>query len=708
MTPRKALGALLQHRDAVMVFGGLMAVFVPLIIPLPTLVIDLLIIVNIAAAVLILMSTVYMADPLQLSSFPSLLLVLTFFRLGLNVATTRLILGSMTQSTAKAGQMVQAFGEVVAGGNVVVGAVIFLILVIIPFVVITKGSARISEVAARFTLDAMPGKQMSIDADLNAGLIDEREARRRREKITQEADFYGAMDGASKWVRGDAIASLIITLVNILGGFVIGMFMHGLSWEQALSLYSKLTIGDGLVSQVPALILAVGAGLVVTRSASEMNLGGEVISQLFNRPKALATAAAILAVLGVVVFPTMRTVPVALLLGFVAYQTHRARLQRVREAERAEQERRRADVKPERVEGLLRVDPMELEVGYGLIPLVDPVQGGELLERVTMIRRQVALDMGLVVPPIRIRDNMQLEPSEYCVKIRGAEVARGRVEPGRLLAMDSGAASGKVEGIETREPAFGLPAVWITKSQKDRAAAFGYTVVDAESVVATHLTEVIKRHAAEILTREQVTGLLENLKEACPHLVEDVHPKMLSTGEIQKVLQNLLRERVSIRGLEAILEALGDCAARTKDAEILTEYARNALGRVICNALAESDGKLYVVTMDPRLEESIDRAVQRTDSGSYLTLPPADIRRIVEAVGAQAERLAAAGHVGVVLTSPQVRVHVRRMTESEMPSLSVISYNELTPEVQVESIAMVTVEGAVVQQGGGAQVQGRV
>jgi len=702
MNPRRALGALFQNRDALMIFVGLMAVFVPLIIPLPTFIMDMLIICNITGAVLILMSTVYMADPLQLSSFPSLMLVLTFFRLGLNVATTRLILGSAAQSTGKAGQMVQAFGEIVAGGNVVVGAVIFLILVIIQFVVITKGSTRISEVAARFTLDAMPGKQMSIDADLNAGLIDENEARTRREKITREADFYGAMDGASKWVRGDAIAGLIITLVNILGGFVIGMLMHGMSWSEALALYSKLTIGDGLVSQVPALILAVSSGLVVTRSSSDLNLGGEVIGQLFNRPKALATAAAILGVLGMVVFPTMRTVPMALLLGFIAYQVQKARVQKVQEVQKAEEDRRRAEVKPERVEGLLRVDPMELEVGYGLIPLVDPQQGGELLERVTMIRRQVAMDMGLVVPPIRIRDNMQLDPSEYCVKIRGAEIARGRVEAGRLLAMDSGVATGRIEGIETTEPAFGLPAVWITKSQKDRAASMGYTVVDSESVVATHLTEVIKSHAAEILTREQVTGLLDNLKESAPNLVDEVHPKLLSAGEIQKVLQNLLRERVSIRNLEAVLEALGDCAARSKDAEILTEYARNAVGRVICNSLAAADGKLHVVTMDPRLEEAIDRAVQRTDSGSYLTLPPADIRKVVEAVSAQVEKLAAAGHGGVVLCSPQVRAHVRRMTEADLPSLSVISYNELVPEVQVESLGMVTVEGVAAAQGAGA------
>jgi flagellar biosynthesis protein FlhA len=702
MTPRKALGAMFQNRDALFIFGGIMAVFVPLILPLPTFIMDMLIIVNIAAAVLILMSTVYMVDPLQLSSFPSLMLVLTFFRLGLNVATTRLILGSTAQSTGKAGQMVEAFGEVVAGGNVIVGAVIFLILVIIQFVVITKGSTRISEVAARFTLDAMPGKQMSIDADLNAGIIDESEARRRREKVTQEADFYGAMDGASKWVRGDAIAGLIITLVNILGGFVIGMLMHGLSWSEALALYSKLTIGDGLVSQVPALILAVSSGLVVTRSASEMNLGGEVVSQLFRRPKAVATAAAVLGVLGMVVFPTMRTIPVALLLGFIAYQVQKTRVQKVQETEKAQSDRQRAEVKPERVEGLLRVDPMELEVGYGLIPLVDPAQGGELLERVTMIRRQVAMDMGLVVPPIRIRDNMQLDPSEYCVKIRGAEVARGRVEAGRLLAMDSGVATGKVEGIATTEPAFGLPAVWITKSQKDRAASMGYTVVDPESVVATHLTEVIKSHASEILTREQVTGLVENLKETAPNLVDEVHPKLLSAGEVQKVLQNLLRERVSIRNLEAILEALGDCAPRSKDPEILTEYARNAVGRAICNALTESDGKLYVVTMDPRLEEAIDRAVQRTDSGAYLTLPPADIRRVVEAVSREVEKLAAAGHAGVVLSSPQVRAHVRRMIEADVPSLSVLSYNELVPEVQVESLGMVTVEGVVAGQSSGA------
>ncbi len=695
--PRGALAVLTKNRDATMIFLGIMVVFVPLVIPLPPLAMDLLLVANITAAVLILMSTVYMTDPLQLSSFPSLLLILTFFRLALNVATSRLILGSAEQTEAKAGQMVQTFGEIVAGGSVVVGAVIFLILVIIQFVVITKGATRISEVAARFVLDAMPGKQMSIDADLNAGLINETEARRRREKITKEADFYGAMDGASKWVRGDAIASLIITLINILGGFIIGVAMHGMEWGRALELYSKLTIGDGLVNQVPALIMAVSAGLVTTRSASaELNLGGEVVGQLFNRPRALATAAAVLGVLSLLVFPTFRTMPVAMLLGFVAWQVRKVKLGKEKAAERAAVERQQSEVKPERVEGLLKVDPMELEVGYGLIPLVDPAQGGELLERVTMIRRQIAMDLGLVVPPIRIRDNMQLEPGEYCVKLRGTEIARGTAMPDRLLAMDSGVATGRVEGIETKEPAFGLPAVWISKAQKDRAATMGYTVVDAESVVATHLTEIIRKHAAEILTREQVTKLIENLKETSSHLVDEVYPKLLSTGEIQKVLQNLLRERVSIRSLEAILEALGDCAPRTKDPEVLTEYARNALGRAICRSLVEADGKLHVVSVDPKLEDAVDRAIQRTETGSYLTLPPADIRKVVEAVGREISRLAAAGHAGVVLCSPQVRSHLKRMTEGEMPSLSVISYNELVPEVQVESLGMVTVEGVAV------------
>jgi len=695
--PRRALDILAGNRDATMIFLGIMLVFIPLIMPLPPLVMDMLLVIDITAAVLVLMSTVYMTDPLQLSSFPSLLLILTFYRLALNVATSRLILGSPEQTEAKAGQMVKAFGEIVAGGNVVVGAVIFLILVIIQFVVITKGATRISEVAARFVLDAMPGKQMSIDADLNAGLINEAEARRRREKITREADFYGAMDGASKWVRGDAIASLIITMVNILGGFIIGVAMHGLSWGEALRIYSILTIGDGLVNQVPALIMAVSAGLVTTRSASsDMNLGGEVVGQLFSRPRALATAAAILAVLSLIVFPTVRTFPIALLLGFVAWQVQKVKVRQEKAAERAAVERSQAEVKPERMEGLLKVDPMELEVGYGLIPLVDPAQGGELLERVTMIRRQIAMDLGLVVPPVRIRDNMQLEPGEYCVKLRGTEVARGTALADRLLAMDSGVATGKVEGIETKEPAFGMPAVWITRAQKDRASAMGYTVVDAESVVATHLTEVIRRHASEILTREQVTKLLENLKESSARLVEEVYPKLLSTGEIQKVLQNLLRERVSIRSLEVILEALGDCAPRTKDPEILTEYARNALGRAICRSLAEPDGKLHVVSVDPKLEDAIDRAIQRTETGSYMTMPPADIRKVVEAVGREVGRLASAGHSGVVLCSPQVRAHLKRLTEAELPSLAVISYNELVPEVQVESLGMVAVEGVAV------------
>jgi len=690
--PIEMLRKVVKNRDSGLIFAAVLAAFVPLIVPLPPVVMDLLIIVNITIAVLLLITTIYIERPLELSSFPSMLLSLTVYRLALNVATTRLILGGDTGlGRAKAGQMVRTFGEIVAGHDVIVGAVIFLILIIIQFVVITKGATRISEVAARFTLDAMPGKQMAIDADLNAGLIDEGEARRRRGDVTREADFYGAMDGASKWVRGDAIAGLIITLVNVLGGLAIGVLRQGMDLGEALSLYTTLTVGDGLVSQVPALIIAVSAGLITTRTASESNLGAEVTGQLLIRPPALFVASALLGVLGLTVFPPLKTLPLAAALGILGWRLQRAsarsKLMEVHEAEEAA----RGEAAPERVDALLKIDPMELEVGYALIPLVDSAQGGQLLDRVTMIRRQVALEMGLVVPPIRIRDNMQLDPNEYTAKIHGVEVTRGRAWPDRFLAMDSGAATEKIPGLETIEPAFGLRAVWIGSAQKDRAQAAGYTVVDAESVVATHLSETIKRHAHEILTREEVTRLLERLKETAAHLIEEVYPKVLSAGEIQKVLQNLLRERVSIRNLEAILEAVGDAASRTRDVEILTEYARNALGRTLSHAAQEEDGKVYVVTLDPAIEETINAAVQRTEGGgSVLALSPARVGRVVEAIGRGVEKLLAAGHPAILLTSPQVRLQVRRMAETVLPSLVVLSYNEIVPEVEVESLGIVT------------------
>jgi len=692
---RTAGRRLLGSPDVLLILAGIFATFIALIIPIHPWMIDILIVVNIALAMLMLMTTVYLLNPLELSSFPSILLVLTFYRLALNVATTRLILGSTSSATDKAGKMVQAFGEIVAGRDVIVGGVIFLILVIIQFVVITKGATRISEVAARFSLDAMPGKQMAVDADLNAGLIDEEEARARRIEIMREADFYGAMDGASKWVRGDAIAALIITLINIIGGMAIGVLRQGLSVGQAMATYTTLTIGDGLVSQVPALTIAIAAGLIITRTRTDQNLGQEVVEQIFTRWRAVATAAAILALLGVFVFAKGPALVLAAALAVLARHLIRSEgRDRAQAMERELADQRRAEAVPERVDSLLRVDPMEIEIGYGLIPLVDVNQGGELLGRITQIRRQIAVDLGVVVPPIRVRDNMQLRPNEYRIKIKGVRVASGEAIADGHLAMDSGAVTEEISGTETREPAFGLPAVWISAAQADRARAAGYTVVDSTTVIATHLTEVIRAHAPEILTREEVTRLLENMKQSVPNLVEDIYPKQLSSGEIQRVLQGLLSEGVSVRDLETVLEVLGENASRTRDTEILTEYARNALARWISRHHASEDGKLHVVTMDPGLEEEVRAATQRTEAGSVVNLSPGRIGEIQRGIEREVERLVTAGHAAIVLCSPTVRVQVHRIVQPRIPGCVVLSYNEVVPEVGVESVGMIRAERA--------------
>ncbi|MDH3582981.1 MAG: flagellar biosynthesis protein FlhA [Phycisphaerae bacterium] len=686
---------------------GLMGV---IIVPLPPMVLDALIVLNLSLAAVMLLTTVYIASPLEFSVFPAMLLTTTLFRLVLNVASTRLILSAEAATPddvqGAAGEVIQAFSTFVAGGNVVVGAIIFIILIVVQFVVITKGATRISEVAARFTLDAMPGKQMAIDADLNAGMIDEVEARRRRSEITEEADFYGAMDGASKFVRGDAIAGVIITLVNIFGGFAMGVLVKG--WDAAATLrsFSLLTIGDGLVSQIPSFIIAIAAGLIVTRSAGRTDLGTELTTQLTRKPVVLGITCAFLAFLAFTGLPALPMLTTATGIGLVALMVRRpGQSDAEREAAAAEEQARE---EPPPVEKLLHVDVLELEIGYLLVRLVDRQQGGDLLDRISMIRRQLAAELGVVVPPVRIRDNMEFQPNEYRIKIRGNAVARGGLQPGKFLAMDSGLAAGALEGEKTREPAFGLDAWWIEAGQKQRAETMNYTVVDASSVLATHLTEVIKGHADELLSREETNALIDQLKEKSPKLVEEVVGEAIKPGELQKVLQNLLRERVPVRDLETIVETVGDWSARTKDIEVLTEYARNALRRTICNQYVEADvetgdSRLFCVTLDPALEDLVNGYIERGTGATTMSMPPAVANQVTASLIAALQTLIAAGHHPLVLSSPQVRAQVRQLLEPHLPVAAVMGYNEVSQGVEVESMGLVQIPDPA--QGPAAAVQ---
>jgi flagellar biosynthesis protein FlhA len=689
-----------KHQDVLFVLAVL-AIMLTIFVPLPPFLLDFLLTVSITMSVLILLTVIYVREPVRFSVLPSVLLLTTAYRLALNVATTRQILGNAgREGTRAAGRVVEAFGNFVAGAEPLIGFVIFAILVVVNFIVITKGSSRISEVAARFTLDALPGKQMAIDADLNAGLIQESEARARRERVGREADFYGAMDGASKFVRGDAIAGILITLINIAAGFAIGWLKYSMPASQALTTYTILTVGDGLVSQIPALIVSLGAGLIVTRATADSNLGREFLGQVFSERKALWISAGFLAMLLAVTLFMGAGLPILPLLavgGFLAVLAsvlgNQDRAREKVEVARKEKEAA-ASRKPEKVEGLLHVDPMELEIGYGLIRMMDPAQGGQFLERVTKIRRQMAAELGLVVPPIRIRDNMRLEANRYAVRIRGVEVASGTILPDRVLAMDSGGATGTIEGTPGREPAFGLPATWISEADRPRAEALGYTVVDAATVLATHLTELVKQHAHELLTRDEVNNLIRTLKESSPAVVEEVVPALMKPGEVQKVLQNLLKEGVSIRDLGTILETLGDYAPRTRDPEVLTEYARNALGRTICQQHVEKDGRMYVITLDPRLEDLIKAAIERTERGTFLALTPPMVSRIGDRLSKEVQKLAAAGHTPIILCSPQVRAQVKRVADTIQPGIAVLSYNEVVRDVKVESLGLVALEGA--------------
>ncbi|KRE83172.1 flagellar biosynthesis protein FlhA [Paenibacillus sp. Soil766] len=669
-----------------LVLIGIIGIVLMMIVPVPIPLLDFLLIINISIALMIILVAMNTQEALQFSIFPSLLLITTLFRLALNVSTTRNILAH-----AEAGDVVRTFGSFVAQGNIVVGFVVFLILVLVQFIVITKGSERVAEVAARFTLDAMPGKQMSIDADLNAGLINEVQARERRQKIEREADFYGAMDGASKFVKGDAIAGIIILVINLIGGFIIGMTMKGMDFQDALQTFSILTIGDGLVSQIPALLISTAAGIIVTRASSEGNLGHDVTKQLTAQPKLLYIVAGTLVVLGTFTpIHWFTTYPIAALLVYAALKMQKNLEKEAIKEEQLVEEKQIEEVRsPESVISLLQVDPIEFEFGYGLIPLADTQQGGDLLDRIILIRRQCALELGVVVPVIRIRDNIQLRPNEYIIKIKGNTVARGELLLNHYLAMSPGFDDDSISGIETTEPAFGLPAIWIDEVNKERAELSGYTVVDPPSVVATHLTEIIKKHIHELLGRQETKALIENVRESYPALVDDLIPSVLTVGDIQKVLSKLLREKISVRDLVTILETLADYGTYTKDPEILTEYVRQSLSRQITQQFTSHGDSLKVITVGPSVEKKIADSVQQSDQGSYLALDPSSSQIIYHRVTEQVTKLIQSGQQPVILTSPTIRMYVRQLLERTLQDIPVLSYSELEPSVEIQSMGVV-------------------
>ena len=675
----------MKKKDLV-VLVGVIGIIMMMILPIPAWLLDVLLIVNISLAMIILLIAMNTKEALEFSIFPAMLLITTLFRLALNISTTKLILGQ-----GEAGSVVATFGSWVAGGQIAVGFIVFLILVIVQFIVITKGSERVAEVGARFTLDAMPGKQMSIDADLNAGLINEQQARERRSKIEREADFYGAMDGASKFVKGDAIAGIIILLINLIGGFIIGIAIHGMAFADALSTYSILTIGDGLVSQIPALLISTAAGLIVTRASSEGNLADDITKQLFSYPTLLYIVAGVITLLGLFTpIHFLTTFPLALLL-FIAARRMQANLtQKMVEAEQHEEEQQIEEVRsPESVINLLQIDPIEFEFGYGLIPLADTQQGGDLLDRIIMIRRQCALELGLVVPVIRIRDNIQLKPNEYVIKIKGNIVGGGELLLNHYLAMSPGFDDDSITGIETLEPAFGLPALWIDELTKDRAELSGYTVVDPPSVVATHLTELIKKHSHELLGRQETRSLVDNLRENYPVLVDELIPSVLSVGDVQKVLVKLLKEKISIRDMVTIFETLADYGAYTKDPDVLTEYVRQSLSRQITQQFTSQGETLRVITVGPNLEKKIAESVQQSEQGTYLALDPVSTQSMYQKINEQVNRLLQMGQQPVVLTSPAIRMYLRQLIERTMQDIPVLSYSELEPNVEIQSVGVV-------------------
>lgn len=663
----------------------IVAIVLAFILPLPGTVIDVLLAINIMISVIILLNTIYMKEALQMSIFPSLLVITTLYRLALNVSTTRLIIGK-----GEAGGVIEGFGRFVGGNDLVVGFIIFIVITLVNFIVITRGAERVAEVAARFTLDAMPGKQMAIDADLNAGLINEAEAKERRKKIQKEADFYGAMDGASKFVKNDAIMGIVITVLNIVGGIIMGMVIRGETLQEALQTYAILTIGDGLVSQIPALMISASTSFIVTRAASESDMGVDFLKQVFSNPKVLYIASVLSFILAFFL-PTVPFLVLAAVLAFLGYTLSRQQIAEQKQQEVQIEETEVEEIrKPENVVTLLQVDPIEVEFGYGIIPLADVNQGGDLLDRVVMIRRQLALELGMIVPIIRLRDNIQLAPNEYLIKIKGVETARGELMLDHYLAMDPGIAEEEIEGIKTREPAFGLPAIWITEDQRDRAEMLGYTVVDPPSVIATHLTEIIKKYAHELTGRQEVQTLLDNVRQNYPVIVEELVPKLMTVGDIQKVLANLLREGVSIRDMVTILEALADHAPVTNDTDMLTEYVRQRLGRAISKKYF-SDQNTGVITLDPKLEQMLMDSLQRTETGTYLALEPGIANSILGSLSRQVQKLVQLGKQPVILASPVVRLYFKKLADQAIPGIVVLSYNELDPELEIQSAGVVSI-----------------
>ncbi len=666
----------------------MLSVVALIIIPLNTLFLDFLLIFNLAISLVILLTALYMKEPLEFSIFPSLLLITTIFRLGLNISSTRLILSN----NGDAGHVIETFGSFVIQGNVVVGFVEFLIIIIVQFIVITKGAERVSEVAARFTLDAMPGKQMAIDADLNSGLINEMQARKRREKIQRESDFYGAMDGASKFVKGDAIVSIIITVINSVGGIIIGIVSGNMAIEEVLTVYTLATVGDGLVSQIPALMISTSMGMVVTKAASENGLSDDLSKQLFSKPIVLTFSGATMILM--IFIPGFPKIPLVILGALLLYLGTIKNKEAAPKYETGVQEeiKREAEEerKPENVYSLLKVDPIELEFGYGIIPIADTAQGGDLLDRVVMIRRQCALELGLIVPVVRLRDNIQLKPNEYIIKIKGNEVARGEVMPEYLLAMNPDDVKDDIEGIPTKEPAFGMPAKWITKKMRDKAELMGITVVDVPSVISTHLTEVVKRYGYELLGRQETQAIIENLRDTHPSLIDEVVPKLISVGELQKVLANLLKEGVPIRDMVTVLETCGDYALLTKDTDILTKHVPQNLKRTISRKYFP-EGRAAVLTLSPELQQIISENIYQSENGSCLSLEPDLIRTIIGNVSEELNRLLLQGIQPAILTSPTVREYFKKIVEQTFPELVVLNFNELDQSLQIQSVGVVSV-----------------
>jgi flagellar biosynthesis protein FlhA len=678
----------------IMTVIGVVTILIVMIIPLPSMLLDFLLALNITIAITILLIAMYTLKPLDFFVFPPLLLVTTLFRLSLNVASTRLILLHGNEGPLAAGRVIKSFGSFVVGGNYVVGMIVFVILVIVNFVVITKGATRIAEVAARFTLDGMPGKQMGIDADLNAGLIDENEAKQRRLTIARESEFHGSMDGAAKFVRGDAIAGIIITVINIIGGFIIGVFQKDMSILSAAQNYTLLTVGDGLVSQIPALIISTAAGIVVSRAASEGTLGKDLGKQFSEYPKAIYLSALTVFFFGLIPgLPHIPFILLSLIIGISVYIFGKKK-DELEEKKIDVKKREAVDDGPEPVEHLLVVDPLELEVGYGLIPLVDREQGGKFLDRVRSIRRQFAMEMGMVIPPIHIRDNLQLSSSEYQIVLKGVKIAGAELMVNHYLAMNPGDATRKIEGVETKEPAFNIPAIWIPETKKEEAKLSGYTVVDDATIMATHLTEVLRKHSSELLGRQEVQHLLDNLKKTYPKAVEELVPNLLSLGAVQKVLQNLLNERISIRDLLTIVETLADCALLTKDTDLLTEYVRNKLSRSFISPHIGEDGYLKLITISQDVEDMLLKGIQKTEHGSYLSVEPRIADSIITSIKKEAEKAMSKNIQPILLTSPLIRRHLRKMVEYFVPSLMVLSQSELLTDIGFKSIGKVTLSHA--------------